>query len=168
MLSSGPLSSLPPGQPRSGDLDELCAGRGALPCAAPRSRTGMSSAYNHADMHARFAIALLAALGLVSGNALTARNDRSLEAANPVRPSPGRRSGSTVSKSCPVRLRRSAFGSDAGSSMTRGSRGMAPSRARHATYPNGRSPTGHESQGVRVDMPVFAKRRRSSTPRTRS
>jgi cytochrome c peroxidase len=49
----------------------------------------MSGAYNRADMRARFAIVLLAALGLVSGNALTARNDRSLEAANPVRPSPG-------------------------------------------------------------------------------
>ena len=48
----------------------------------------MYGACNRADMHARFAIALLAALGLVSGNALTARNDRSLEAANPVRPSP--------------------------------------------------------------------------------
>src|SRR6476620_10505887 len=40
-------------------------------------------------MHARFAIVLLAALGLVSGDVLTARNGRSsLEAANPVRPSP--------------------------------------------------------------------------------
>ena len=48
----------------------------------------MSGACNRADMHARFTIGLLAALGLVSGAALTARNNRSLEAANPVRPSP--------------------------------------------------------------------------------
>jgi len=39
-------------------------------------------------MRGRFAIALLAALGLVDVNALTARRDSDLEAANPVRPLP--------------------------------------------------------------------------------
>lgn len=38
------------------------------------------------DMHARFAIAMLAALVLVNDNALTSRDDRNLEAANPIRP----------------------------------------------------------------------------------
>src|SRR3954470_19463089 len=39
-------------------------------------------------MHARLAIAVLAAVGLVSGDTLGARNNRSLETANPVRPLP--------------------------------------------------------------------------------
>jgi len=50
----------------------------------------MCAAYTDAEMRARFAIVLLAALGLVSGNILTARNGRSsLDAANPVTPPPG-------------------------------------------------------------------------------
>jgi cytochrome c peroxidase len=48
----------------------------------------MSGACNRADMHARFAIALFAALGLGSGVARTARNYRDLEAVNPIRPLP--------------------------------------------------------------------------------
>src|SRR3954453_341116 len=39
-------------------------------------------------MHARLAIAVLAAVGLVSGGTLGARNNRNLETANPVRPLP--------------------------------------------------------------------------------
>ena len=39
-------------------------------------------------MHARLAIAVLAAAGLVTGATLGARNDRNLETANPVRPLP--------------------------------------------------------------------------------
>src|SRR3954468_13153438 len=39
-------------------------------------------------MHARVAIAVLGAVGLVTGDALGARNHRNLEAANPVRPLP--------------------------------------------------------------------------------
>jgi cytochrome c peroxidase len=48
----------------------------------------MSGAYGHADMHARFAIVVLAAVGLVNGDALGARNDRNLETANPLRALP--------------------------------------------------------------------------------
>src|SRR3954470_10621043 len=40
-------------------------------------------------MHARVAIALLAAIALITGDALGARNDRNLEAANPLRALPG-------------------------------------------------------------------------------
>jgi mono/diheme cytochrome c family protein len=43
---------------------------------------------NCAEMHARFAIAVLAVLGVLNGEALTAHKDRSVEAANPVRPLP--------------------------------------------------------------------------------
>ena len=43
---------------------------------------------NRADMHARLAIVLLAALGLVDISALTDRKDPNLEAANPLRPLP--------------------------------------------------------------------------------
>src|SRR3954464_5544119 len=39
-------------------------------------------------MHARLVIAVLAAAGLVTGDAIGARSDRSLETANPVRPLP--------------------------------------------------------------------------------
>ncbi len=48
----------------------------------------MSGACNGADMHARFAIAVLAVFGVVNGAALTAHKDRNVEAANPVRPLP--------------------------------------------------------------------------------
>src|SRR3954471_15421682 len=48
----------------------------------------MAGACTHREMHRRYVVALLATLGLVSGHACTARNDRSLEAPNPVRPSP--------------------------------------------------------------------------------
>ena len=48
----------------------------------------MSGACDAADMHARFAIALFAAVGLVTGATRTARNHQELESANPLRPLP--------------------------------------------------------------------------------
>ena len=49
---------------------------------------GTGGACNAADMEARLPIALLAAVSLLNGDALSARNDRNLEAANPLRALP--------------------------------------------------------------------------------
>ena len=96
-------------------------------------------------MEGRVALVSFVVVSLVSGFAAASRsgfggaprNDRDLEAADPIRPLPAPPLGINRLDDLPTHLRRRESISGAGSSMTRGFRQMAQSPAPHATYPNG-------------------------------